>query len=174
MKWALILMGISMMSVAAEAGNNGAAPTGIGYNGGLGSSGEPTKVTSPATVSNWLDLTGKQVVTPDAPRELVLTGSASTTGSSATTLIAAQGASVKIYVRSVQCFRTDSATTTAYVTLNDTNTTGSGTTIVLPAGGGSNPWFGATLVVAANTALTFQPSAALTTVFCNAQGFKGY
>ncbi len=97
-----------------------------------------------------------------------VTGSATTTGGTATTIIPAQGAKLEMWIYSVQCFRSDSGTTLAYVTLSDT----AATVVPLPPTGGAAPPFIAPIVVAANTALTFTSSSSLNAVFCNAQGYK--
>lgn len=95
--------------------------------------------------------------------------STTTTSATACTGMGAQGGVTKIYVLSGSCFRTDGGTTTAYVTLNDT----ASTPLVIPVGGGSNKPFAVPLVLAANTGLTFTPSAAISTVFCDFQGYVG-
>ena len=53
--------------------------------------------------------------------------------------------------------------------LNDT----ASTILVVPPSGGNDPTFSVPLVVAANTALTFTPSTATTTLYCDAQGYSG-
>jgi hypothetical protein len=116
-------------------------------------------------------LEGKLITLPFANKENMLRGSASQTGTSATTLIAAQGSGVKIYVTGVQC--KNSGSTTTIVTLNDTETTGSGTVLIVPNSGGDNEVYQTPLAVAANTALTFTPGAASSTIYCNAQGYAG-
>lgn len=97
-------------------------------------------------------------------------GSGSSTGTSATDLtgMAAPGPGVSIYITSVTCFRTDAGTSTSYVTLNDS----ASTTIPLPVGSGAalSPQL-VPLLIAANTKATFTPHDALSTVFCNAQGY---
>lgn len=111
------------------------------------------------------------VVAAKATVGSMLRCAASATAATATacTGMGAQGGVTKIYVLSGSCFRTDGGTTTAYVTLNDT----ASTPLVIPVGGGSNKPFSVPLVLAANTGLTFTPSAALSTVFCDFQGYVG-
>lgn len=107
-----------------------------------------------------------------APVVALLSGGASATNTGATTLIAAQGAGIKEYISSLQCGRTDAGTTAMRVTLNDN----ASTNIVIPNSGGGgmiSTVFQIPLIVAANTALTFTPSASVTTVWCNAQGYQG-
>jgi hypothetical protein len=107
---------------------------------------------------------GALIVTPDAPEANRLRAFQSTTGSTAVTLLAAQGSGVKIHITKVQCW--NSSGTGTNVTFSDL----AGSNLWLPAGLGSNAnvdW-----VVAANTALTFTPSPAETTIGCNVQGYS--
>lgn len=133
---------------------------------------EPTAAINGQWIAHDCTLSGKQIVAPYANKENYVSGAASATGTGATTIIAAGGSGVKLYITSVQCYRSDAGTTAAYVTLDD----GASTIVVLPNGGGGG---GATLtlpiplVVAANTAFTFTASTSLTTVYCSGQGFKG-
>jgi hypothetical protein len=102
----------------------------------------------------------------------LVSGSGSATGTGATTIIAAPTTTRRIYVSSVECFRTDAGTTATYVTLNDDGAT----VIGLPnsgGGGGSNMVFPNPLTVPAATALKFTASSGVSTVYCNAQGFTG-
>lgn len=117
------------------------------------------------------DLTGKVITSPYANKENMLRGTASTTGTGATTLIAAQ-TGLHIYVTGVQCKNTSGSVST-YVTLNDTETTGSGTILIVPSLGGDNETFVTPLMVATSSALTFTAAGAATTIYCNAQGYSG-
>jgi hypothetical protein len=45
--------------------------------------------------------------------------------------------------------------------------------LIVPTTGGDNEVYETPLVVAANTALTFAPSASSSTIYCNAQGYAG-
>lgn len=129
----------------------------------------PTAVTDGQKVSMQCGAEGRVITKPYSIKENDLAGAANTTGTGATTIIAAQGASVKIYITGLQCFRTDGGTTLAYVTLNDS----ASTVEALPPTGGTNVPFNTPLVVAANTASTFTVSTALTTAYCDEQGYKG-
>lgn len=95
-----------------------------------------------------------------------LRGFISHTGSTAATIIAAQGSGVSIFVGSLQIANTSS--TTAVITLNDS----ASTQLIAPAGSGNNPNFTPPLVVAANTALTATPNAATNALLMAAQGHK--
>jgi hypothetical protein len=104
----------------------------------------------------------------------LVSGSGSGTDTAAHTIIATptSPSARRIYVSSVQCFRTDAGTTAIRVTLNDD----ASTVIGLPnsgGGGGSNLVFASPLTVPAATALTFTASTGTSTVYCNAQGFSG-
>jgi hypothetical protein len=102
-------------------------------------------------------------------------GAATATSTGATTVLAASGsASLKTYIADVECGRDDAGTTPIHVTFNDVGGTGSGTQLIIPAGGGNSKHFGIPLVTAANTAFTFTASAGVTTLYCSAQGFVGY
>lgn len=96
-----------------------------------------------------------------------LTGSGSTATTAAATIIAAQGSGIRIFVNGVQCKNT--GTTTTIVTLNDS----ASTVLIVPTIGGDNETYITPLSVAANTALTFTPTAGSTTIYCNAQGYTG-
>lgn len=136
----------------------------------------PTAVTDGQAVLVECGPEGKQIVLPYSIKENMVRGTATATGTGATTIIAAQGAAVKIYVTALQCYRDDAGTTAIHVTLSDVEGTGSGTQIILPnsgGGGGSNIQFATPLVVAVNSPLTFTSSNSTTTVYCNAQGFVG-
>jgi hypothetical protein len=148
-----------------------AAPGNASYSGARAENAEPSPASNGNLTGLAVGLEGKLITLPFANKENMVRGTASQTGTSATTLIAAQGSGIKIYVTGVQCKNTGSATT--IVTLNDNETTGSGTVLIVPTSGGDNEVYQTPLAVAANTALTFTPSAASSTVYCNAQGYAG-
>jgi hypothetical protein len=152
-----------------------AVPADAVYSGGNAQSSEPAATTTGNLTGAFYDLVGKQVTSPYANRENMLRCTNNTTGTGATTCtgMGAQGAGVKIYVTDIECGRTDAGTSAITVTFNDTSTA----SLVLPNagnGGGNNKTFNVPLAVAANTALTFTASAGVTTLYCSAQGFKGY
>ena len=102
----------------------------------------------------------------------MVSGSASAAGTGQTTLIAAPTTSRRIYVKSVECGRSDAGITASYVTFNDDGAT----VMVLPntgGGGGSNMTFPSPLTVPTATAFKFTSSARISTVYCSAQGFTG-
>jgi hypothetical protein len=150
-----------------------AAPGSAALVGARAQNAEPSPTSNGAMSAVATGLEGKLINLPYANKENMLRGSASQTATSATTLIAAQGAGVKIYVTGVQCSNTtgvpSSTTASPYVTLNDTGSS----IVVVPPSGGDNLTFTTPLAVAANTAFTFTPSAATSTIYCNAQGYAG-
>jgi hypothetical protein len=100
----------------------------------------------------------------------LVSGSASTTTTAQTTLIAAP-VTRRLYVTSVQCGRSDTGTSAISLQLNDDALT----TLVIPntgGGGGSNVVFPAPLTVASGTALKFTASAGVSTLYCSAQGYQ--
>lgn len=115
------------------------------------------------------DSTGR-VMMSWAPTAAMVRGTATTTGTSDTSLIAASGsASLKTYIKSVQIVNKGS--TTALITFKDGN---AGSTLgysIAPTGGGSNIVFEIPLVTSANTAFYFAAGSASTTIYVSAQGF---
>lgn len=108
-----------------------AVPANASYMAGLANSSEPAKATTGNLTGALLDLAGKVATSPYAVRESMVRGSASATGTGATTLIAAGGSNVKTYVTDVECGRNDAGTTAIFVTLSDA----ASTILVLPNNG---------------------------------------
>jgi hypothetical protein len=134
---------------------------------------ENTAVSNGQAVDGAGDLTGKTITSPYANRENYVRGAASATGTGATTIIAAQGASVKTYITDLECGRSDAGTSAIIVTFSDA----ASTVLVIPnsgGGGGNNKTFNVPLVTAANTAFTFTAGSGVTTLYCDAQGYTGY
>lgn len=158
-------------------GATGAAvPANGAYVAALANSSEPTKATAGNLTGVLVDLAGKQVTSPYAVRESQLRCAVTltaTTSATTCTGMAAQGASIKIYITDLTCTRSDAATTSATLTLDDSATT----IIDMPnngGGGGFSHTYNTPLVVAANTAFTVQSGTSLTSVHCSASGFSGY
>jgi hypothetical protein len=110
-----------------------------------------------AIVIAGLAMLGVFIATAHAQARLdnLVSGSASATGTSQTTIIAAPSGTRVNYITAAQCGRSDAGTTAIYVTLNDNALT----VIVLPnSGGGNNIVFTSPLTVPAATALTFAAS----------------
>jgi hypothetical protein len=83
------------------------------------------------------------------------------------------GSNMKYYITDMECGRTDVGTNPFTMTLSDT----APSVFPIPAinGGGGNIvfQFATPLVVNTGTALSFQTSTAITSFFCNFQGFIG-
>lgn len=135
--------------------------------GCTGATAMPAGVSNAQKVAAQCTPDGRIVVKPYSVPGGDLTGSASATGTGATTIIAAQGAGIKIKVTDVECFRTDAGATMIYATLNDA----SSTPVPIPPVGANNWSPKIPLTVAANTALTFTASTGVSTLFCSAQGY---
>jgi hypothetical protein len=151
----------------------GQSPVGIAITGNplldgcRAQTAEQTAVLDGRQAIGACDVLGRRIIAPYANKELFVQGKGTQTSTTATTIIAAQGAGVKIYVTSIQCGNSGASAST--IALNDT----SGFTMMNPAGGGFTTTLPVPLVVAANTALQFTPSSASTTQICNAQGYAG-
>lgn len=139
--------------------------------GGSGVSAEPTAVTTTRSMQWVGDLYGKQIVSPHAGRDNFVKGSASTTGTSDTSVVAAAGASLKNYITNIST--TNTGSTTALITIKDGS---GGSTLwqtVAPAGGGSNVTLEVPIAGTANTAVFFAAGSSSTTVYCSMSGYKG-
>lgn len=134
---------------------------------------EPAAVTAGTLVVPSVGVEGKLIVLPHANKENFERASASTTATTAVTLLGPAGAGLKNYITDVQCFRIDAGSNNAYVTFNDTGTTVMGLPSNGGFGGGNNFHLAVPLVGAANATFTFSVSTAISTVFCNVQGYKG-
>lgn len=127
-----------------------------------GSNGDYTQIT--------VDQTGKVVTSPYAPEGARASGTATVTGTSDTSVVAASGSgSLKLYITSAQIVNTGS--TTSLITFK--NGSGGSTLAysIAPTGGGSNILFPVPLVTSANTALYFAAASSSTTIYVSAQGY---
>lgn len=117
------------------------------------------------------DLVGKTITSPYANKENMLRGNATIANTTAVAIVGmgAQGANLKVYITSVQAFRTDAGTTLVYLTLNDTGNT----TIPLPPNGGAGFNYPVPLVLAANVSANVTLSANITSALISAQGYFG-
>lgn len=153
-----------------------AVPSGATYQGGNAVSAEPAKATTGNLTGATYDLAGKIVTSPYSLRESQLHCAITLTASTAATTctgMEAQGASVKIYVTDLTCTRSDAATTSATMTLNDS----AARIIDMPNNGGGGGFvrsYSTPLQIAANTPFQVQSGTSLTSVHCSADGFKGY
>jgi hypothetical protein len=117
------------------------------------------------------DAVGKTINQPYANKENMLRGNCTVANTTAVAItgLGAQGAAFKIYITSIQAFRTDAGATLVYVTINDTGNT----TVPLPPNGGAAVNYPVPLVLAANTAANITLSANVTSVLVSAQGYFG-
>lgn len=137
--------------------------------GGKAYANEPAAVAANDRANMITDLVGRPIVLPYAAQGDEVDGTASATGTGDTQIIAAQGAGVRIYVTTL-IIHNAHATTNGFVTIKD------GTTAKLvvpaPANGGAVINLPVPLRLTANTALNFASSAAITTIYVSAVGFK--
>ena len=114
-------------------------------------------------------LQGYVVTYPYALPQSSLTGTASSTAATDTSVIAAQGAGVTINVTTLAIY--NDSTTNVFVNIKD----GATTRLVLPAPakGGAMVTLPSPLRLTANTALNFASSSAVTTMYVSAVGFAG-
>lgn len=150
----------------------------IKQNGGVSAPDSSQYVTQTDGNGNLIDITQMGLATANnqitgsnyGNQANFVSGSGSTTGGTATTVIAAPH-SGRLYITGVNIGRTDAGTTASRVTFNDLGAT----VIVVPnsGGGGSvNVIFETPLIVTTTTALTFTSSASLSTVYVSAQGYN--
>lgn len=96
-------------------------------------------------------------------------GNANNTDGSSTVVIAAQGAGVATYLTDITL--TNMSATDVYVEIKDGST--AKWTFPVPAGGGVTYAFKTPLKGSVNTAWNFDPSSAVSTIYCSASGFVG-
>lgn len=97
----------------------------------------------------------------------LVSGNASNTDGSSTSVIAAQGSGVRTYVSTI--IVTNTSSTNGYVEIKDGSTVK--LTIPIPANGGAVVELADPLRGSADTAWNYDPSAALTTTYCSMVGF---
>jgi hypothetical protein len=114
------------------------------------------------------DAAGKLVVRSHCVPEQQVSGLASTTGTTDTSVIAAQGTGVRIHVTSISI--ANSSANDPIIEIKD------GSTVIwrtiAPANGGSNIAFDPPLRLSANTALNMASLVASSTVYFSANGYK--
>lgn len=116
----------------------------------------------------YFDLDGVQLVRTDRALGDLVSGNASNTDGTSTSVLAAGAAGVKHYITDVTIANTSSSN--IYVELKDNTTVK--WTFPVPANGGVTHHFASPLAGTAATAWNFDPSAATTTVYCSVAGFK--
>lgn len=112
---------------------------------------------------------GVIITRPHCNLEDIVTGNASDTTGGSIQIIAAQAAGIKTYLTQVTLTNTH-ASTFVYVELKDGGTAKH--TIPVPPSSGATVQFPVPLPGTAATAWNFDPSAAVSTIFCSAIGFK--
>lgn len=127
-----------------------------------------TLVAAADRTDSYADLDGALLVRPHAALGDGVDGNASNTDGTSTSVIAAQGAGIKTYITDIEI--TNTSASNIYVELKDGATTRK--TFPVPANAGVVKTFATPLGGTANTAWNFHPSAATTTVYCSASGFK--
>jgi len=111
---------------------------------------------------------GVLITRPHCNLEDLVSGNASNTDGTSTQVIAASGSGIKTYLTDITITNTSSSN--IYVELKDNTTVK--WTLPVPANGGVTHNFTVPLAGSANVAWNFDPSAATTTVYCSAAGFK--
>jgi len=128
-----------------------------------------------ATDASYLtsDLNGTIVTRNATTLEELVSERTSNTDGAATALtgaFAAGGANIHAYITSI-CVHNAHATTNGYVDIRDGATGSVLWTLPMPATGGAIQYFDPPLKFTANTAVAFDPSAAITTVYLSFNGF---
>lgn len=136
---------------------------------------DDTPVANGDRTDNVSDLDGAVVVRPQFPLGDLISEAVSDTGGSSTAFTNfGATASTRNYVTAIHVFRTDAGTSVAYVDFRD----GTGGSVLyraaIPPNGGAVITLGGTPLfrTSANTALAYDVSAALTTVYITVSGFK--
>lgn len=162
-------------NVAGLAANNAAASGNPVLGSGVAQNAEPTAATNGQNAQLATDLAHKLIVSPYANKENLAEGTASATGTGSTSLVAAPGAGLYLYITHISCSNTGA--TAVEVSIQN----GSGGTTIYSQGAAAGSGFEASFTtpiggvnaMTANTALFFASSASTTTLFCNASGYKG-
>lgn len=127
----------------------------------------PTAVTDGQAVDIMTDKIGRVINAGFAFPENNLTGFITSTVTAAATIIASPGSAVSIYLTDLEISNTSA--TAAVLTLSTPNSI----QLLAPAGGGREVHLTTPIQLAANTALTFTTTPAVSTILVGAQGFKG-
>jgi len=136
---------------------------------------DDTMVANGDRTDNVSDLDGTVIVRPHFPLGDLISEAVSDTGGSSTAFTNFGAvASTRNYVTAIHVFRTDAGTSVAYVDFRD----GTGGSVLyraaIPPNGGAVITLGGTPLfrTSANTALAYDVSAALTTVYITVSGFR--
>lgn len=139
--------------------------------GGSGVSAEPTVVTTGRSMQWVGDLYGKQIVSPYAGRDNWVKGTATTTGTSDTSVVASAGGSLRNYMTDLSIANTGA--TTSLITIKDGSAGATLWYTIAPAGGGSNKTFNSPVRGTAATAIYFAAGSSSTTIYCAISAFTG-
>lgn len=161
--------GVKIGAVQGTKASGATADTYPLLNGGRAATAAPTAVTDGQAVSQLMGETGKQVVLPYSLKETAVRGTTTSTDTSAHTIIASAGGSLKNYITGLQCGRTDAGATAIVLTLSDA----ASTVVILPSGGATNIMFPVPLATAAATAFQVTSGTSVSTLYCSAQGYTG-
>ena len=112
---------------------------------------------------------GRQILSPYTNPEDIVSGNASNTDGTSTQVIAAQAAGIKVALTTIIVTNAH-ATTFAYVEIKDGVT--AKLTIPVPPASGAVVSLPVPLIGTAATAWNFDPSAAVTTLYCSMIGYK--
>jgi len=137
--------------------------------GGRARSTVITSVASDDRTDGIYSLQGYAIQHPYALPQSALTGTATSTGTGDTAVIAAQGAGVTINVTTLAIH--NDSTTNTFVNIKDGSTTR--LVIPAPAKGGAMVTLPFPLRITANTALNFASGSGVTTMYVSAVGFAG-
>jgi hypothetical protein len=139
--------------------------------GGVARTSDPTAAANADRVNFIADLSGKQIVLPYALPENFLSGvTAAITGTGDTSVIAAQGSGIRIYV--THLLVTNSHATVGTVVEIKDNTTVIYRGYAAPAGGGFSATLPAPLRLTANTALQAANVTTGSSTYVSASGYK--
>lgn len=135
--------------------------------GARAATASPTAVTDGQAVDIMTDKIGRIINAGYAIPENQLNGFASSTGTTATTLIASPGSAISIFLTDLEV--SNSSSIASILTLNDP----ASIQLLVPAGGGREIHLQTPVKLAANTPLTFTSGTAVSSILVGAQGFKG-
>lgn len=141
------------------------------YVGAQARTTEQAAVTSGQVVAFIADAVGKQVIMPYATKENLVKGSATTTGTSDTSVVAAGSGSLKNYITGGTVY--NSGSTTSVITVKDGSGGATLFTTIAPTGGGSNFTLPTPVSGTAATAVYFAAASASTTIGISLVGYTG-
>jgi hypothetical protein len=158
-------------TVTPAAGTGSAIPAAAQPAGFQARTSEQTATSNTDNTIAVVDKAGKQIVLPYANPENFVSGSASATGTTSTSVITAT-TGLKTYITDVLVANTGSST--ALVTIQNGNGGSTLLTTIAPAGGGSNIHLAVPIpTTSTNTAVYFAAGTATTTLYITVSGYQG-